>query len=70
MTFGRRCVWPVQAPERAVRNTDFGSQLIREAYRIRGAKYLVIKGDGGAYWSNVASMRDHSVTEDGLVDSL
>ena len=46
------------------------SQLIREAYRIRGAKYLVIKSDGGAYWSNIASTRNHSVTEDGLVEQI
>ena len=37
---------------------------------IRGAKYLVIKGDSGAYWSNVAYTRDHSVVEDGLVEQI
>ena len=42
----------------------------REAYRIRGAKYLVIKSDGGAYWLTVASMRDHCITEDGLVEQI
>ena len=27
-------------------------RLISEAYRIRGAKYIVIKSDGTAYWSD------------------
>ena len=39
------------------------SQPIREAYSIRGAKYVIIKKDGKAYWSNAESTNDHSVTE-------
>ena len=46
---------------------DSISQLISEAYRIRGAKYLIVQGDGTAYWSNTMSTRDHSITEDQLV---
>ena len=33
------------------------SQLISEAYRIRGAKYLVVQNDGMAYWSNTRGIR-------------
>ena len=40
---------------------------ISEAYRIRGAKYLVVQGDGTAYWSNTELTREHSITEDQLV---
>ena len=32
---------------------DSISQLISEAYRIRGAKYIVVLGNGTAYWSNI-----------------
>ena len=46
---------------------DSISQLISEAYRIRGAKYLVVQGDGTAYWSNTVLTREHSITEDQLV---
>ena len=45
---------------------DSISQL-SEAYRIRGAKYLVVQGDGTAYWSNTVLTREHSITEDQLV---
>ena len=45
-------------------------QLISEAYRIRGAKYIVIKSDGTAYWSDAASTRDHNITEDRLVEQI
>ena len=46
------------------------SQLISEAYRIRGAKYLVVQGDSTAYWSNTMSTRDHSITKDELVEQM
>ena len=49
---------------------DSISQLISEAYRIRGAKYLIVQGDGTAYWSNTMSTRDHSITEDQLVKQI
>ena len=45
-------------------------QLISEAYRIRGAKYIVIKSDGITYWSNKTSAKDHNVTEDELVEQI
>ncbi len=43
---------------------------VHEAYRIRGAKYLVVQGDSTAYWSNTMSTRDHSITEDQLVEQI
>ena len=46
---------------------DSISQLISEAYRIRGAKYLVVQSDGIAYWSDTVLTREHSITEDQLV---
>ena len=46
------------------------SQLIREAYSIRGAKYVIIKKDGKAYWSNAESTNDHSVTEVQLIEQI
>ena len=49
---------------------DSISQLISEAYRIRGAKYLVVRSDGTAYWSNTTAMRDHSITKDQLVEQI
>ena len=49
---------------------DSNSQLISEAYRIREAKYLVVHSDGTAYWSNTMSTRDHSITEDQLVEQI
>ena len=49
---------------------DSISQLISEAYRIRGAKYLIVQGNGTAYWSNTMSTRDHSITKDQLVKQI
>jgi hypothetical protein len=41
---------------------DSISQLIREAYRIRGTKYLVMQqSNSTAYWSNTVSTREHSI---------
>ena len=45
-------------------------ELVREAYRLRGAKYLVIKNNGTAYWSNTTSAKDHSITENGLLEQI
>ena len=47
---------------------DSISQLIREAYRIRGAKYIVIKNGGIAYWSNTISACDYTISEDQLLN--
>ena len=49
---------------------DSISQLISEAYKIRGAKYLVLQSDGTAYWSNTVSPRYHSIAEDQLVEHI
>ena len=49
---------------------DSIGKLIKEAYRIRGAKYLVIKNNSTTYWSNIASTKDHNVTENELVQQI
>ena len=49
---------------------DSISKLISEAYRIRGAKYLIVQNDGTAYWSNTMSTQNHSITEDQLVEQI
>ena len=36
---------------------------------IRGA-YLVVQGDGTAYWSNIMARQDHSITKDQLVEQI
>ena len=43
---------------------------MKHIYRIRGAKYLIVQGDSTAYWSNTLSTRDHSITEDQLVEQI
>ena len=45
-------------------------ELIKEAFRIRGANYLVVKNNGAAYWSNTASAKDHNITEDKLIEQI
>ena len=49
---------------------DSISKLISEAYRIRGAKYIVVQSDGKTYWSNTMSARNLSITEDQLVKQI
>ena len=45
-------------------------QLISEAYRLRGATYLIVKEDGTAYWSNIASSKHHSIEEARLIEQI
>ena len=43
-------------------------QLISEAYRLREATYLIVKGT--AYWSIIPSSKHHSIKEDGLIEQI
>ena len=45
-------------------------ELISEAYRLRGATYLIVKEDGMAYWSNIASSKHHSIEEARLIEQI
>ena len=45
-------------------------QLISEAYRLRGATYLIVKEDGTTNWSNMASSKHHSIEEARLIEQI
>lgn len=46
------------------------TELITEAYRIRGATYLAVSSNEAAYWTNIASPKNHNIVETALIEHI